>query len=222
MTATLTSELRRTTRTLAQSLAAIAAFGVAGLELAAGEATVPATVPPAESIQVMDMVIVSTNEVMLGTNTMSLADATNAIARHRDRLELIAIHESIKGDSAGRTAVSPSVAAIARAGVPLVFVEKDGEYAWREHSGAHGVRTVTIGTDQFAELRRLLKIGKDPEKAATGPVLKSTVDWDAVSGSYEMKRVELGLFGERVWLMHELRESDESPGGFGIQIRKEW
>jgi hypothetical protein len=114
------------------------------------------------------------------------------------------------------------LAKIARVGLPLVIVEKDGEVAWRETSGGDGTRTARIGTDQLAALRRLLGRGRDGAKTSSLPVLETTVGWDTATGAYGLNRVELGLFGKRVWIMFEQGEPDEESGTVGIQFKKEW
>ena len=176
---------------------------------------------PREAIRVLDVVVISTNRVILGTNTMHVSAATNLMARRRDDIDVVAVHGDVTGEDA-TGAKSATMAHIARVGVPLVVVEKEGEYAWRESSGADGVRTVEVGTDQFAALRRLWKRRKATPKEETEPALQTTVQWDTATGTYELNRVELGLFGRRVWLMHELRETDDESGTVGIQLKKEW
>ena len=206
---------------VAGHLTAIAMLVVAGFGSAAEEEMAPGAAQRQEAIQVIDIVIVSTSQVTLGTNTMSLATATNMIACYRDTVDVIAVHGSFEGDVLLKTK-SSALAEIARAGIPLVFVEKDGEYSRREPSGGNGVRTVKIGTGQFADLRRFWKRGQGDAKTSSGPVLQTTVDWDTATGAYELKRIELGLFGRRVWLMHEQRESNEGPATIGIQLKREW
>ncbi len=208
-------------RTVARNLMAITALCVAGLRFAAADETIHDTVPRQTDIQVIHIVLVSTNRVMLGTNTLSLTAATNVIGRHRDTVDVIAIHGSIDGDASAR-ATSSAVAEIARAGVPLVFVEKDGEYAWRAQSGNDGIRTVRIGTDQLGELLRFWRRGRNGTQPLSGPVLQTTLDWDTDAGTYDLQRIELGLLGKRVWLVHEQRESDDKTGTLKIQFQKEW
>jgi hypothetical protein len=86
----------------------------------------------------------------------------------------------------------------------------------------NGVRAVTIGTDQFAALRRLWSGGKEGGGASSRPVVQTIIDFNAAEGTYELKRVELGLFGEHVWLMHQQPETDEESGSIGILFQKEW
>jgi hypothetical protein len=52
--------------------------------------------------------------------------------------------------------------------------------------------------------------------------VETTIRWDTGAGTYELSRVELALFGDRVWLMHQQRQSDEESGSVGIQLKKKW
>ncbi|OGV85320.1 MAG: hypothetical protein A2340_07440 [Lentisphaerae bacterium RIFOXYB12_FULL_60_10] len=195
---------------------------MAGFCFAAGTELDSGTNQPLEAIQVIDIVIVSSNYVTLGTNTMSLEAATNVIARHRDTVDVIAVHGSIAGNTPAKT-TSSTVADIARAGVPMVFVEQDEGYVWRRDSaGANGVRTVHIGTDQYAALRQFWTRGKDGANPSSMPVLQTTVDADTATGSFALQRIELGFFGKRVWLMHEQREPDDKSGTMGIRLQRDW
>jgi hypothetical protein len=179
------------------------------------------TAPRQEVIQVIDIVVVSTNQVVLGGNTMSLAAATNVIDRYRNTLDVIAVHGVIDGSVAERTS-SSTVAEIARAGIALVLVESKSSRAWQKKSGDDGVWAMKIGTAQYAALRRFWHTGRDEDQRASETVFQTTVDWNTAAGTYELKRIELGLLGESVWLVHELRESDEKAGTLGIQFRKKW
>lgn len=174
-----------------------------------------------EEVRVMDVAVVSSNLVAVGTNTMSLVAATNLMAAHRDAVDVVAVHGSLDGDTSVGTSPS-AVARLASVGLPLVIIEKDGEYAWREQSNEHGIRTVKVGTEQFAALRRLWKGGKARPDKASEPALQTSVQWDTATGAFELSRVELGLFGRRVWLLHEQRDSDDESGTVGIRIKKEW
>jgi hypothetical protein len=198
----------RKLRTAAWSLAALAALAAliaVGLRFGGDTEPPDSIVKPQETLRVIDIVIASTNQVTLGTNTLSLAAATNLLARYSTTVDVVALHGPFETD--GLLMKTSSVAlAIARAGVPLVFVEKDGEFAWRE---------------QAAALRRLWS--KNPYGAPSStPVLKTSIDWDPAEGTYELKRIEVGLLGERVWLMHEQSQDDNESGTIGIQFRKEW
>lgn len=188
--------------------------------VADGQEAVSAT-QQQEELQVLDIVIVSTNQITLGTNTLSPPPAADLIERRRDAIDVVAVHGWDEGDAATGPADS-AVTKIARFGLPLVVVEKDGAYQWRGQSDSDGIRTVKIGTDHVAALRRLWKKGEDDASGPAGPVLQTTIDWDTGSGSYELRRVELGLLGERVWLMHERGEAGDEGGTVGVRLKKEW
>jgi hypothetical protein len=174
-----------------------------------------------EEIQVMDLVILSTNWVMVGTNAMTVVGATNLMATRQDSLDIIAVHGSPTGEGSVEKN-SAVMQKIVNVGVPLVIVEENGEFAWREQSGGDGVRSVKVGTDQFAALQQLWKRRKAIPGEAREPALQATVSWDETTESYELSRVELGIVGRSVWLVHEQRETDEDRGTIGIQIKKQW
>lgn len=205
-------------------MSALAVLLTVGLGMAAGaadEQLAQGNAGRIAEIQVIDLVVIATNQVMVGTNRMSLAAATNLMATHRETLDVVAVHGSMPGDAPaeGKSSVMARIAGI---GLPLVIVEKDGEYGWREESSEHGIRTVEVGTDQFAALRRLWKRQAPRGEASSDPTVRASVQWDTTTDSYELSRVELGLFGERVWLMHEQREADDESGSVGIRLKTEW
>ncbi|MBL7077138.1 MAG: hypothetical protein ISS31_06685 [Kiritimatiellae bacterium] len=172
-------------------------------------------------IRVLDVVVTGADRLRIGTNTMSLAAATNFVAANLDTLDVVAVHGSDAGMSPVDTK-SSALARIASGDLPLVVVERDGEYVWREESGADGVRTVTMGTDQFKALRRLWKRRRAHAEAIPSATVQTTVQWDTDTDTYGLSRIELGLFEKRVWLIHELRETDDEADAVGIQIKKEW
>lgn len=201
--------------------AVLLAVGLRMTASVAEEATDFGDVKDRETIRVMDIAIISTNQVLLGTRTVSLVAATNFMVAHRDTLDVVVVHDPAPGSSSSEKK-APVLATIAGAGVPVVIVEKEGEYAWRKQSAVDGVRTVKVGTADFAALRRLWKGEKLRSVPSSAPVVETTMGWDTATGTYELSRVELGLFGKRVWIMHEQRESDEGGGTVGIQLRKGW
>jgi len=188
---------------------------------AEGERSLSSTkAPEAAEIRVLDVVVTHPDRVRVGTNSMSLAAATNFVAANMEAIDVVAVRGSEPGMPPLHKG-SATVARIASVGLPLVIVEKDGEYTWREQSNEHGIRTVKVGTDQFAALRRLWKRGKAQPEKRLESTLQTAVQWDTVTGTYELSRVELGLFGKRVWLVHEQREPDDESGTVGIQLKKE-
>ena len=177
--------------------------------------------PEAAEIRVLDVVVTHPDRVRVGTNSMSLAAATNFVAANMEAIDVVAVHGSKPGMAPLQTG-SATVARIAGVGLPLVIVEEEGEYTWREQSAEQGIRTLKVGTDQFATLRRLWKRRKLRPEEPPQSTLQTSIEWDTATGTYELSRVELGLFGKRVWLVHEQRESDDETGTVGIQLRKEW
>jgi len=117
---------------------------------------------------------------------------------------------------------SSALVDIAQRAIPLVLVETEGEYHWRTRSDTDGIRTVTIGTDHLAAIRRFWKSGRHRSPLSSWPVLQTAVEWDPASGVYTLKRVELGFFRRRIWLIHQLPDADERYGSMGIQIKWAW
>ncbi len=198
----------------------VTALSAAGKTFAADEEAVETAAQEQETIRVLDLSLLPGDKLALDTNTMSLAAATNLIHLRRDSFDAIVVHGAAEdGDAAEKQ--SSMLARIARAGVPLMFVEKDGEYSWRDQSGG-GVRTVKLGTDHVAALRRLWADGPEATNAPSRPVLQTTFGDDTADGTYRLEQIDLGLFGERVWIMHRPGDADSEPGSFGIQLKREW
>ncbi len=185
----------------------------------AAERADPNESPDEVALHVIDLEILSTNQIMVGTNAFSLVAATNLMAAHRGALDVVAVHGPTTEAAPGAQQAS-ALERIASLGIPLVIVEKEGEYAWREQPSAGGIRTVQVGTDQFAALSRFLRQRQTNLQAVPETSLQTTVKWDTTTGTYKLSRVELGLLGKRVWLMHE--QSGDEAGTIGIQIKKEW
>lgn len=175
-------------------------------------------------IRVLDVVIAGTNVLQIGKESVLLHAATNKIEQSRENIDVIAIHGDT-GLSLTNSTRAATLEKLLSMGIPLIIVEENGdagEYAWRPQSGEDGIRTVTIGTEQFAAVRRLWRRTQSPSETSAAPVLKTTLDWNTKTDTYEFSRVELGLFGKRVWLMHEQHESNEGSGTVGFQLKKEW
>ncbi len=111
---------------------------------------------------------------------------------------------------------------IAQVVIPRILVETEGEYSLRTPASTDGVQRLTIGTDHLALIRRFWKADPYRSPRSSWPVLQTTVEWDAASATYTLRRVELGFFGRRVWLIHELPDTEDRYGSIGIQIKREW
>lgn len=117
---------------------------------------------------------------------------------------------------------SPAWFGIAQAAIPRVLVETDGGYQLKTPSGTDGVQRLTIGTDHLAAIRRFWRDSPNRSPKSAWPVLQTTVEWDTTSGTYTLKRVELGFFRRWVWLIHQLPDAEDRFGSIGIQIKMEW
>lgn len=174
-----------------------------------------------ERIAVVDVMVISSNEVAVGSNTFSLAAATNFLATHRGSVDFAAVHSPAMLATSSET-TSAAAARLARVGVPLLIVEREGEYKWRGQSNQDGIRTIDLGTDQVAALRRLWKQEATSPANASQPAVQTSLRWDTATGTYHLDRIELGLFGRRVWIMHQQPEVDEESGTIGIELKRDW
>lgn len=199
------------------------AYAAGALLAQAQEDPASETVVVQTEVCVLDVVIVGTNILQIGTNALPFCAATNHIGQLGEGVELIAVHGPFATASV-REARSVVLEKLARVGIPLVVVEDaEGEYEWRTHTDDDGIRTIKLSTDHLGSVSRLLQGRPNASsKPAVGPSLQTTLEWDTTIGEYQFSRVELGLVGKRVWLVHEQRESDEESGTVGIRLKKEW
>ena len=202
-------------------LTVIAVFGLLTGPCAAEDQAPPPETGQADLIHVVDVRIVGSNQVIVGTNTMALGSATNLLATYRDTVDVVAVHGSMTGNALPEIK-APALVRLAAAGVPLLIVENEGEYTWQEQSAQDGIRTITVGTDQLAAVRRLWTRRRTRVGELLEPDLQTSVEWDTATGTYGLSRVELGLFGRRVWFMHALNDTEDEPDNVGIQFKKEW
>ena len=49
-----------------------------------------------------------------------------------------------------------------------------------------------------------------------------TVDYDTSTGEYDFNRWGIGLFNRKLWLLHEIGDTDDELGHYGIQLQQEW
>jgi len=110
---------------------------------------------------------------------------------------------------------------ILRAGLPVLLVERDGE----DHAhGARGTGEVATVALSAAQLRTALDIcarfadGRSRNAAARVPDL--TVRFAPDEDGIPLTKIELGLKGHSVWLVHE--GLDEAEHSTSIQLRKSW
>jgi len=110
-----------------------------------------------------------------------------------------------------------------RIGFARIFVQDEvGDYKWRDPAEEDTVRTFKFSTDQFTAANRLRQGRSPSSKAIMGPTLRTTIDWDPITGGYQLSRVELGLFGKTVWLVHQPSTSADESGTIGIQLNISW
>lgn len=142
---------------------------------------------------------------------------TNALAGRLallDADDTIAFSGSVTGGSV-RAADRHVFETVARIGVPLVLVEEGGS------DNAAG-RPVTLGTPRIRQALAVydkLAGQGDRTQPLAGADLVLRFDPDDQKG-YLLRRIELGLGGQSLWLVHELGRETESSTS--IQLKKEW
>lgn len=142
---------------------------------------------------------------------------TNALAGRLallDEDDTIAFSSSVTGASV-RAADRHVFETVAKIGVPLVLVEEGGS------DGAAG-RPVTLSTPRLRQALNLYdKLAGQGDRAQplAGADLVLRFDPDDQKG-YLLRRIELGLGGQSLWLVHELGRETESSTS--IQLKKEW
>lgn len=199
----------------------VVACGLVAGAVRAGEARSPSNGHDRASLRIVDLTMLASNRVAVGTNALSLRAVTNFVDARRHTFDAIAVHGGTTANAATQ-AESSVLSRIARVGVPLFLVEKDGEYVRRERDEQNSVHTVEVGSGQIEFLRRFWSGGKTETDKTGIPALESRLSWDEETGTYEIEKIELGLFGERAWLMYEQEEGDDETGRVGIQFKQEW
>lgn len=199
----------------------LVAIGLLTAVVAAADMPVETPTPTdPECLQVLDIIMVSSNRVRIGSNTFTFAEAADRLTREVDNVDALALY--IPADTLSSREDEPSRwTRLARTGIPLLLVEQDEGYALRRQTEGQEVRSVSLDSTQAAALRRLLYGTSANTTSARPPVLRATLS-DTENGAPELRSLDLGLFGERVWLMHTQDDPDAPDGSIGIQFRRAW
>ena len=173
-------------------------------------------------VVVLDVRLVSSNTVSIGTDVMSLAEVSNYLTNVTTSPDLIAVHGVADLDSK-MGEKSSIMTDLATAGLPLMIVEEGGEYQWKKSNAQQGVHKLTLDSAQWLAIKDFWHKGEGGTASPLTPRVKTSVEWNAEDGSHEFKSAEIGLFGNQLWLTRELVEDDddESPKT-GIQLKKDW
>lgn len=178
------------------------------------ESNMPAAAVAATSTwQVVDVSLVGTNLLRWGTNTMSTVALTNRVDPFGRGVDALVLHTPF--DSPRPSSVPASVLLpLVWTGKNILVSEEPIDDGITDGNG-DGVRTVTFST---APLRSLT--GRDAG-GSLPLALRSDVDIDTHTGEYSLREVEVGLWGERLWLLHTLRQ-EQDDGSVGFEFRASW
>jgi hypothetical protein len=111
---------------------------------------------------------------------------------------------------------------VAQVAIPMVFVESGDSYQWKPPSEDSGTQRISIQTDHLAFIRRFWRGDASRSQPARAPVLRISIDWDRTSGTYALRHVALGFLGKRIWLAHDISDTDDHYGTLSLQVRWEW
>jgi len=169
--------------------------------------------------RVLNIRFVQTDQVALETNVVSLADMTNQLEHVRGDNDVIAFHSSLEPSTGNPELTTQVLENIARIGIPLLVVEKDGYLSLPAAGAEGGPRTLDISTDWLLKLRSGLDPARSGESAI--PSLRSKMEWNDGHDAYELRGIELGLPGSKnIWLMYE-QDNDGNDLG-GIRFKNTW
>jgi hypothetical protein len=199
--------------------AVTAVTSMAALLLAAGAARAQDTNPPPAAIaatstwHIVDVSLVGTNLLRWGTNTIQTAALTNRVDPFGRDVDALVLHTPF--DSPRPSSVPASVL------LPLVWTGKNilvsdepVDEGIADGNG-DGVRTVTFSTTP------LMSLGGRDTSGSLPLALRSDVDIDTHTGEYSLREVEVGLWGESLWLLHTLRQ-EQDDGSVGFEFRATW
>ena len=150
---------------------------------------------------------------------------TNAFAARLEQSRLegdaIAFYGNLTGQDA-RSRDQRVFESVARTGVRMVVVEDDGSARLPFQQTDGGRPPVTVSTMRIRDALKFydgIKGEPPPANLLVGPDVVLRFDPDNEEG-YVLKRVEVGVAGSSLWIVHEtLNDIDSSTS---IQYKKEW
>jgi len=126
-------------------------------------------------------------------------------------------------DALPQDEIAPSAwTSVAQAAIPMVLVESGESYQWKSPSEDGDTQSISIQTDHLALIRRFWHGDSFASRLSRGPVVRITIDWDRTTGTYALRRVALGFLRKRIWLAHDISDTEDRHGTLSIQISKEW
>jgi hypothetical protein len=169
-----------------------------------------------EEIRILDSGDVVWNGERVDTNTL-------AARLEQSRLDgdAIALYGKVTGQDA-RSRDQRVFESVARTGVRMVVVEDDGSARLSFQQTDGGKQPVTVSTMHVRGALKLYdRIKGEPPSAnlLSGPDVVLRFDPDNKEG-YVLKRVEVGVAGSSLWIVHEAL--DDSDSSTSIQYKKRW
>lgn len=181
---------------------------------AEGEVSAPAATNPVAIVSLDDAGQVRWDGVPLGTNEFAahLRDAGAGGGA-------IGFSGKLRGPGA-RVADRRAFEKLVKTGLPLVVIEDGGELrAAATEPAADGPASVTLKTSYVRQALDLYGSLGGRVSALPGPDVVLRFDEDSDRG-YLLKRIELGLAGRSVWIVHDIGEGPDSTTS--IELKKTW
>ncbi len=127
-----------------------------------------------------------------------------------------------RGDALSQDGGASSWTDVAQVAIPMVLVESGDSYQWKSPSEDSGAQSISIQTDHLALIRRFWRGNTIHSRQSHAPILRITIDWDRTTGTYALRRVALGFLGKRIWLAHDISDTDDHYGTLSLQVRWDW
>jgi hypothetical protein len=158
-----------------------------------------------------------------GTNTLAVGDFTNRLGEMAEPVDAVLIR---RGGGRALSQLPPEmVEKLVRTGA-RIFVDADtGDEPADESTPPGGVQTLRIESSALRKLAALETGRRDAGQPNAREVsVSSALEVDTREGTYELREVGIGLWGDRLWFVRDLPRDDvsEDEGSVGIRFRHEW
>ena len=164
------------------------------------------------TLRVLDIRAAASNTICIGTNRIAASQVTNHLALYRGKIDAIAMRRGTN-DAQLAGLSSEMMGKLVRMGLPVLVMEESGSLEPQREEA--GMRTITLSSDHLVSGLKSIKAIRDRPL----PSLRAELGLDEEKGTHGLNKIELGLPGGGIWLLHE---DDEGQGMTGIQIKKSW
>ncbi|MCE9612950.1 MAG: hypothetical protein K8T26_01655 [Lentisphaerae bacterium] len=174
-------------------------------------------------VHVAEFTLTDTRTERWGPHVLPAAAFTNTendvLGREEEAVE---IHR--EKSSASTLRVPPDVLEyLARTGKDILVDTSEGPSVEGDAIADENIQTITLKTSYL----RLFEGKRSPydsieKRLAEEISVGSTFDIDTERGTYELREVGLGLWGDRLWLVRGLPVDEDDSGSIGVQFKKEW